>query len=391
MGYHSGMAFQPPRGIAPELLVSQVRNTAPYLFDPAWSAQHPELPLNPLFQPTEGLSHFEYFRLCLTSHLLSCATPVPTDVDLQIRSKLWHEKLPVETTLQMANLVLDCRKWDLRAVSQRHIFGSSGSPWAAEVLSGHLGEWFTVAAAAYGALSRCQDPLVTPTKQAIFEAISDEVHRHSEIFASLWAAQDGLGCLKASAQIAHNLGDLDRVMDLWELSSVDPLRLQFYKLTSHALDHQQKLRYRGRLWVAGELYKSEIGGSAMALENHRHFALRKPRVLRQSREFLIPIGPFFDAWGEGLARSLTDQPSELLEVVQALIQGWQRLEKTVGYGRALVGIFKELPELRDEAAGLAPQLKVKRNRRLLEVSQEAFEAQWNSEALRKMEEIPSRL
>ncbi len=399
------MTFHPPRGISPELLVSQVKNTAPYVFE----TDSPENPLNPL-EPAQflrscsqrleksgsqiQLTHLEYFKLCLCAHYLSCATPVPTDVDQQIRFKLWHEKLPLETTLEMTQIVLQSRHWDFRGISQRYLSGAKDTPWATEILSGHLGEWFTVACAAYAALDRSQGAIANQKRDEVLSHIVDEIQRHSEIFASLWQAQDGIACLKASALIAHNLGDLDRVMDLWGLSTLDPLRAQFYKLTTEPLDSLRKLRYRGRLWVAGELYKAEILGSSMAAENHRHFALRKPRVIRQSPQLLIPIGPFFDEWGQTTARFLNAEPTQmdaLQEIGEALIHGWERLSKSIGYGRALLGILREIPDFRKTLPNLEGVLKIKRNRKLLETPREAFESQWHLEALRKMEEIPSKL
>lgn len=390
------MAFHPPRGISPELLISQVKNTAPYLFT--------EAPLPNDLQNLEpvaflrawraraepDLTHLEYFKLCLSSHLLSCATPVPTDVDLQIRSKLWHEKLPLETTLEMADLVIRSRHWDFCGISKRFLNGALSTSESRSLLSGHQGEWFTVATGAYGALGRSLDPAAIRKREEIFSQIEEVVHCHSEIFGSHWSAQDGIECLKASALIAHNMGDLDRVMDLWEISSVDPLRLQFYKLTAEPLDTHRKLRYRGRLWVAGELYKAEIAGSAMAFENHRHFALRKPRALRRSPNLLVPLGPFFDHWGKTVATEL-GETEDLQETLEALIHGWSRLPKTVGYGRALCGIFEMRAELRDQIPELKDLLKNKKIRKLMEASQESFEALWNAEALHQMEEIPGRL
>ena len=96
------------------------------------------------------------------------------------------------------------------------------------------------------------------------------------------ATVQGGAALQASAAIAHNFGDLDRVMDMWNLAPFDPLKLRFYKLGVKPFDADGKLRHQGRLWVAGELYKSPIMGSSMAAENHRHFALRKPKCLRRS-------------------------------------------------------------------------------------------------------------
>jgi hypothetical protein len=388
-----------PRGIDPQLLLSQVKNTMPYLFEselggaalsqfiPAQVLKAYEISLKNT--TTERLSHFDYFKLCVSSHYLTCGTPVPTDVDNQIRRKLWPAELPLEVALEMAQLVLESRKWDFTQVSSRFTYGAPGTPWEGEALSGHLGEWFTVSCAAYCALKQYGDPLAEAKRQEILNHISDEVHRHSEIFGSLWKANDGLNCLKSAASIAHNFGDLDRVMDMWDLDMGDPLRLQFYKLGSTPFDPDKKLRYLGRLWVAGELYKSTIDGGSMALENHRHFALRKPRCLRQSPKLLIPTGPFFDDWGQVVARLLMNDdgtPSEnTFEVVDALKHGWDRLPKTVGYGRALRGIVEVHSDI------LIDELpRVSNFRAVLAMPQERFEKKWDEQALQEMDDIPSR-
>lgn len=378
-----------PRGIAPDLLISQVLNTMPYLLQTTGELAR--------FKPTitirqferggqgEALSHFDYFRLCLSSHYLSCGTPVPTDVDNQIRRKLWDKNLALDIALEMADLVLESRKWDFTLLSSRFTYGAVGTPFEKEALSGHLGEWFTVASAAYCAMKQYSSAAARDKGQAVFSAIADEVNRHSEIFGSLWRTADGLGCLKAASSIAHNFGDLDRVMDMWELSVGDPLRLQFYKLCSQPFDSERKLRYLGRLWVAGELYKSKIGGSSLALENHRHFALRKPKCLRASPEFFIPTAPFFDPWGRKVARGLANpdgSPSgETREVVTTLVEGWERQPGTVAYGRGLRGILEVHPELKAE-------LKIDLAR--VPDTESEFERRWSAEALAHMDEIPSR-
>jgi hypothetical protein len=403
-----------PRGIDPELLVSQVRNTMPYLFGPGsspesgagWDTLEParvvrefagQEALSPGSSARE-LSHFGYFRLCVCSHYLSCGTLVPTDVDNQIRHKLWPAALPLETAIEMAGFVLSTRKWDFTRVTTRYVTGARGTAWEREALPGHLGEWFTIAAGAYGALGQylgADDPKIVAqaqeTRSRVFAAIEDEVHRHSEIFGSLYGAQteakSGLSCLKASAIVAHNFGDLDRVMDMWDLSAADPLRLKFYKLTATPFDSDGKLRYLGRLWIAGELYKAPIGdkiaGSSMAFENHRHFALRKPRCLRKDPRLLVPIGPFLDDWGKRVAELL--DPAELGEVVDALEQGWERLPKTVGYGRALHAIGLVRPEIKFTRLSQNHAFRA-----VLEAPRDRFEKRWNDEALRELDEIPSR-
>jgi hypothetical protein len=378
------------RGIAPDLLLSQVRNTMPYLFageNGAGGLDGPFPPAETLREfaaaPSELPEHFDYFRLCLSSHYLTCGTPVPTDVDNQIRQKLWPAKLPIETVLKMAELVLASHDWDFRLVSSRYVYGAVGTPFEREPLSGHYGEWFTVACGAYCALGKYNAPEAAALRAQIFEAITAEVNRHSEIFGSLWRAGDGVGCLKASASVAHNFGDLDRVMDMWALDVGDPLRLRFYKLTAKAFDPDRKLRYMGRLWVAGELYKSKIDGSSMAIENHRHFGLRKPRALREAAALVVPTAPFFDEWGRVIARS-----EKYMEIVEALKESWDRQPGSFAYGRALRGILEVHPNLRTHPA-VEPLFHVPVTAKILETPREVFESRWGTEAMRLIDDIPS--
>jgi hypothetical protein len=381
---------QAPRGIAPELLLSQIRNTAPYVFDDAGPRDVIESPPAVFVRELDdsmldSLSHFEYFRLCLSAHYLTCATPVPTDVDNQIRRKLWPKGLPLVTALEMARLVLESRSWDFTPLTNRASFGAKESEWENAPLHGHFGEWFTVASGAYAALGHYRAAEAKTLRASLLDAIADETNRHSHVFGSLWRAKDGLGALKASASIAHNFGDLDRVIDMWEVPVADPLRLHFYKLTSSPFDSERKLRYMGRLWTAGELYKSEIDGSSMALENHRHFALRKPRGLREHPELRIPLGPFLDAWGARVATMLEGE--SLFEMIDALVHGCERMPTTVGYARALHAIRQAHPELADRSNTLT---KNSHFRALLKTPSAEFEARWNSAALDLLEEIPAR-
>jgi hypothetical protein len=256
---------------------------------------------------------------------------------------------------------------------------------SAHGLSGHLGEWFTVAAGAYCGLKQYRDaPAARAAQQQLFDEIGDEVRHHSEVFGALWRAGDGLGCLKASASIAHNFGDLDRVMDMWGLGVEDPLRLEYHGLGTKPFDPNGKLRHLGRLWTAGELYKSVIDDSSMALENHRHFALRKPRPLRKLRALLVPTGPFFDEWGARIAALLPE--AEALEVAQALEAGWVRQPKTQAYGRAFRAISEALPG----KLSFAELSKDPARRRVLETPRERFEKKWRDEALKHLVDIPSR-
>ena len=375
------------RGIAPDLLVSQVRNTMPYLFEDqhSFTGFPPAAIVRDFARDVNtALSHFEYYRLCLSAHYLTVATPVPTDVDNQIRQTLWAPKLPVEDALAMAALVRESRGWDFKLVTERYACGVGD--YVKDALSGHLGEWFTVASGAYCALGKYSEQEARIVREALLSDISDETNRHSEVFGSLWRANDGVGSLKASAAIAHNFGDLDRVMDMWALPASDPLRTSFYKLAAEPFDQNGKLRHLGRLWVAGELYKSMIDGSSMALENHRHFALRKPRSLRRSRELLITTGPFLDDWGAKVAQSLSDHPDDLVEVVLALVHGKERLPLAVGYVRALLGI--------ESHGNLPPKALLAmhdcfRSDVRSKQARARFEDKWRTQALGLMDEIPT--
>ena len=372
-------------GISPELLVSQVRNTAPYVFDDASEiAASPPARIVRAFDPGRPLSHAEYFRLCVSAHYLTCATPVPTDVDNQIRRKLWPEGLPVATALEMASFVLETHAWDFGPLTTRQSYGAIGSAWEKTPLSGHLGEWFTIASAAYAALGLYRAQEAKELRERLLAAIASEVERHSDVFASLWRAKDGLGALRASVSLAHNFGDLDRVIEMWDVPVADPLRLRFAKLTTSAFDSERRLRHQGRLWTAGELYKAPIEGSSMAGENHRHFALRKPRALRTRPELRIPIGPFFDAWGAEVARL---DEENLGEVVDALAHGCERMASGVGYPRALHGILSVRPEIQERIEGLRKNAAL---RKKIELPQAEMEARWNTAALAHLDEIPSR-
>lgn len=362
-----------PRGIDPELLVSQVKNTMPYLFGEN-AGELLALPPAQTILSFNGqkLDHFEYFRLCLSAHFLTVATPVPTDVDNQIRQKLWPKVLPLDIALEMSDLVIEMRNWNSNLVSTRHV----------GALTGHKGEWFTVACGAYCAMQQYDSELAFKKAEELFNLISDEVDLHSDSFGELWKAQNGIGCLIGSASIAHNCGDLDRVMDMWKLDVADPLRLAFYKLAATPFDPDGELRLNGRLWAAGELYKETIDGSSMALENHRHYALRAPKQLRESPLYLVPNGPFFDDWGTTLAKGLKSRPEDLEQVVEVLKSGWAKQVKSVGYGRGLVGIFEVEPKLKFPPSNAAQAT--------LSVSKEAFLARWNKGALAALDDIPSR-
>lgn len=361
------------RGLDPATLLSHVENTMPFLF----TEKKPLTPYTELllsFRGREGrLSHLEYFSLCLSAHYSSVATFVPTDVDNQIRKNLWDQPLPPGTTEAMAELVMASLAWDFRPVTNRF------QEAAGEYVAGHQGEWFSVAVGAYAA-HREKNPALA---KAVASAILAEVKREAALFAELRRQKDGVGLLKASTILAHNLGDLDRVIDQWELPESDALRTAVYKL-----GHSPKPSFgplQAELLDAGNLNKA-----FMASENHRHYPLRKPKALRRAINMIVPTGPFFDAWGETISRHPLLSPEEVAEVVEALLEGFARLSSPkiplYGYARAVGAIQRafrggpaRLPEYLPAKAG-----KTLQKGDLAEInrlSPEAFEAQWAKKAL----------
>ena len=138
-----GEAEPLPRGIPPQTLYQHVLTSMPYVLDLASnSTDLAYLKYLQTFQPRD-LSHSEYFKLCVSAHFASCGTLVPTDVDNQIRFRLWHPLVPIPELLEMFDWVLAARHWNIRPVTTRIL----EIPEQTEFLSGHRGEWLTIAAA----------------------------------------------------------------------------------------------------------------------------------------------------------------------------------------------------------------------------------------------------
>jgi hypothetical protein len=347
-----------PRGVAPKILIEQVRNTAPFLFlfsketlaASGVSYIKNIVDTDEMLQRSDltQLPHLEYFKLCLSAHYSTVATFVPTDVDNQIRSRLWGPSVPLETLEAMADLVLESRNWDTQLVSTRWI---SSRKTPSIQLGGHDGEWLSTAAGAYGALRKR-----SPDKAAeIAAAIIWELQKSADLFKEFRDCKDGVSLLISSALIAHNMGDLDRVLDMWNVENSDPLKQAVYKVAhipstieepsapKKSLFPAHSARFGGQLLAAGHLNKT-----MMALENHRHFALRRARPLRNSTDFLIGIGPFFDEWGARVASHPSLSGEEKGLIAETLINGFEFLASKsgptpVGYARALTGMIERFP------------------------------------------------
>ena len=142
-------------GIAPNILLQQVEHTAPFLFkgelnstsiDCAYLEKLRFYKKN--LKALKSIDLSEYFHLCLAAHWTTAGTFVPTDVDNQIRMKLWKHKKIKSHIEKMAKLTMDSWKWDYNQVTNR----KSKNPINGEILSTHEGTWLSVAIGAYCAL-----------------------------------------------------------------------------------------------------------------------------------------------------------------------------------------------------------------------------------------------
>jgi hypothetical protein len=381
------------RGVDPSTLLNQIYNTAPWIFESplrakmkvhsyvsivmnAWEKQ--EKLGRPLTH--DDFSHIEYFKLCVAAHYTTCATPVPTDVDNQIRFKLWSRSLTAEDRSILLDFVLSAQTWDDSVTSVRWV----KSPQSGERLSGHHGEWFSIAVAAYAA-HRKQAP---EEASRVAQAIRAEVKREAQIYADLRDAGHGKEMLIAATIVAHNLGDLSRVFEQWSIEPEDSLRTAVFEL-GHA-DKGAPCEARVREGLERSVVQTleqagELNKALMAAENHRFFALRKPKSLRKSPEFLIPNAPFFEEWGARVAKHPLLSERDLAEVVETLVEGWEKLEGTTSYIRALWGIVNAVPGGMKTLTRLIPaklDRKIKQGEiaRILQISAARFEEQWVARA-----------
>ena len=360
------------RGVKPSLISTQVRNTA------AWA----------LAGPTEGAANSwrralvsateiphghdgdgAYLRLLLAAHHVTVATFVPTDVDSHIRFHAW-QRCETVADLRMAAAVLEeTTAWDAAEVSARVVDVPGVGP-----ISGHDGEWLGVRAGALGRALALDDDATADAQTAFLDA---SLERHAAAFAAVQRAKGReLMALEVVAALAHNLGDLSRVVDTWPLKSPAALavRRRYVKL-GHETEGDP------RFALAGRIYKR-----VMASENPRFLGLRAAKSLRVHRDLLLGIGPFFDAWGETIARhpALDDKaPGGDLggrgAVLAALVQSHLAAPTVQGFLRAIAGFHRAAPGgveryADDVAARERASLRTGAIREALGVDRERFEA-----------------
>ena len=350
-------------GILNSVLVEQVRNTAAWLWADAVCGPLTEIFDAAVDEPLEEPGALERaLRVRLAAHYATVATFVPTDVDAHIRHHMWMLVADAETFVHAKACIDEAVARDARIVSAR----------VTERLSGHDGEWLSVRA---GALGRALVLGLGDAATLLAAEIDAELEREQRIFAdALERGAPATTTLALATTIAHNLGDLSRVVDAW------PKGARESELCAHysRLGHADGSRHRDAFLVAGALNKE-----LMAHENHRFLALRKPRALRRSRALLLPVGPWFDAWGETVCRSDLLEDADRAEVVSALVELHLRSPAQEGCLRALAGIHRETRGglgWYDSAlpARLRKELGRGRIREAIDVPRERFEARIES-------------
>lgn len=358
----------PPPGIAPSVLASQVAATAPWIVDAdlAPSALVRDAAAIEARWKLDPLTN-EYFALLLAAHFLTVGTFVPTDVDVRIRHHAWTEA-DAERVARQLDRVDAAATWDARLVSARTVADPRDPERA--TISGHDGEWLSVWSGALGRALMLEDAVAI---ERCTTAIDASLDRQAKVYSALEKRPDQLiELLRAGTVLAHNAGDLSRVVEQWpKRPHIEPHRTRFMKL-----GHDRGERYGGAFLRAGTINKA-----LTAIENHRFLALRAPRGLRRARALLLPIGPFFDDWGEVVARSPLLEPSDRAEVTEALLETHLRGEDQQGCLRALASMHQYSPGGLDR---IAPDLPARMRklvsagvvRDAVKVSKQAFEARY---------------
>ncbi len=388
------------RYISPQTLLEQIEHTAPFLFQrdvdsPLREKQSlkGEIKNNRLIELNthpyayldviESARHFEkeqrsasqqiedYFALCCSAHQATVMTFVPTDVDSKIRGILWNEAHGTSLDL-MLDFTLKIKVWSVRGVSLRYV----NEPTLGD-LSGHDGEWFSVASGGCGRfLSLGQEEKA----MILAEKIEEELWREAQIFKSFCKKHGKeIETLRASFAICHNLGDLDQGLSYWdEKSKKHPIFQKFQRLA-----HDNISGYGGIFPHIVGLYKE-----LLSAEGHRNYPLRAVKSLRRSADLLIPLAPFFDDWGALIGQSKILSDLEKVEVMDALVRGCRKVQQQEAYYRALagwqdvnIGGFQRIAELLPTSS--KKMLKESDFRQKLSIPKRSFESTY----LKKVEKL----
>ncbi len=327
-----------PVGIAPTRLLEEVKSTASWAF-----ALEPRLPAIAILERAPALEERwrtgtageDYFVTLLAAHFTTVATFCPTDVDARIRQHAWAG-LSKERLASAVTRVEEVTRWPVTPVTARHVVIDG------EVLAGHQGEWFSVMAGALGRALALSDAAVVERTTAWIEA---ELTREARLVTFARKHGTPADLLRVVTTVAHNVGDLSRVVDTWAKAHADSeLGLRYRRL-----GHEDGARFDGAFVFAGALNKER-----MALENHRFLPLRAPKALRRERAFLLPFGPYFYDWGRLLGSTKLLDDAERAEILLALVRVHELRAEERGCLRAIAGMHETFPGGVDKLAQLWP-------------------------------------
>ncbi len=317
-------------GIAPNILLKHIENTAPFLFQGELNTAGEKRAylekLRYYKKNLKALGHIdltEYFHICLAAHWTTAGTFVPTDVDNQIREGLWKHASIKKHIEKMARLTIDAWTWDYSQVTNRKSYNRLNN----DVMSTHEGTWLSVAIGAYCALVKHK---LVSLADEVANTILAEIKKEERLLIQLREDRDHINFLRAAPLMAHNFGDLDRVMVQWNMNEDDSFCKKIFKL-----GHQLNTDYSPIL-----VYTGAVNRQFSSKENHRHMSMRQPKCLRESHKFLIPVGPFMDQWGEDLGKSTKLTLQEKAEIVSAFFEGYTRQDQAFGYCRAYGALLR---------------------------------------------------
>jgi hypothetical protein len=369
-------------GIAPAVLLDQVTNTAAWALEESFFGEHTfgailrDAPKSLEGGWPESASSVLYLRLLLAAHYTTVATFVPTDVDARIRHHFWQaieDPLVLEAAVDAVD---EAAAWPSPLVSARSIGIGDLGP-----LSGHDGEWLSVRA---GALGRALAQGAVGQVERLASRIDAELDREANALRAALASRDPVLALSCVTIVAHNLGDLSRVVEAWPKGE----RFDRFRTRYARLGHDDPSRYGG-VFVRG----GAINKAVMAIENHRFLPLRAPRALRRSRDLLLPIGPFFDAWGERVARHAGLEQRDHAEIILAWVEVLERGPDQQGALRALAGMERGLRGGLDAALAELPARKRRLPhavREALRIDERRFEARMKNRLDQAMATVSPR-
>jgi len=320
--------------VAPQTLLNEVQNTAPWLKKPDGAGTGDVLtrargPLG-FLNILEGVRFYgdatlDYFGLCLACHHATVATFVPTDVDTKIRGLLWRLIKDPAQLDPMIELVEAFCSWDVASVSRRTV-----SVPDLGIFAGHHGERLSVLVAALGrAIHLGRRDLA----DRIRNGIAEELTRESRGLTALLGARDELEVLRMAAVMTHNAGDIDQSISFWPQSK---------EHSGAAMDLKRLAHENTRPWNGGFALAARIYKATLAPEGHRNYPLRPIRSLRQSFDFLIETAPFLDDWGQRLATDARLEDADRSEILEALVIGCRKIAGQRGYQRAVAGMVEGL-------------------------------------------------